>query len=67
MASFLWLFHNSTYISYFPPAYSECGSRILILGGGGEGGGSGGISEPVFVKVYGAQESIPRNRFRQPM
>ncbi len=21
--------------------------------------------EPVFVKVYGAQESIPRNRFRQ--
>ncbi len=24
-------------------------------------------SEPVFVKVYGAQESIPRNRFRQPM
>ncbi len=23
--------------------------------------------EPVFVKVYGAQESIPRNRFRQPM
>ena len=39
MASFLWLFHNSTYISYFPPAYAECGSRILILGGGGEGGG----------------------------
>jgi hypothetical protein len=23
--------------------------------------------EPVFVKVYGAQESIPRNRLRQPM
>ncbi len=23
--------------------------------------------EPVFVNVYGAQESIPRNRFRQPM
>jgi hypothetical protein len=36
-------------------------------GGRGGGGGSGGISEPVFVKVYGAQESIPRNRFRQPM
>jgi hypothetical protein len=25
------------------------------------------ISEPVFVNVYGAQESILRNRFRQPM
>ncbi len=24
-------------------------------------------SEPVFVNVYGAQESIPRNRFRQPI
>jgi hypothetical protein len=23
--------------------------------------------EPVFVNVYGAQESTPRNRFRQPM
>jgi hypothetical protein len=23
--------------------------------------------EPVFLKVYGAQESIPRNEFRQPM
>jgi hypothetical protein len=23
--------------------------------------------EPVFVNNYGAQESIPRNRFRQPM
>ncbi len=26
-----------------------------------------GFAEPVFVNVYGAQESIPRNRFRQPM
>jgi hypothetical protein len=25
------------------------------------------IAEPVFVNVYGAQASIPRNRFRQPM
>ncbi len=25
------------------------------------------ISEPVFLNVYGAQESIPRNEFRQPM
>jgi len=24
-------------------------------------------TEPVFVNVYGGQESIPRNRFRQPM
>jgi hypothetical protein len=27
----------------------------------------GSIPEPVFVNVYGAQDSIPRNRFRQPM
>jgi hypothetical protein len=26
-----------------------------------------GSPEPVFVNVYGAQESIPKNRFRQPM
>ncbi len=25
------------------------------------------IPEPVFVIIYGAQGSIPRNRFRQPM
>jgi hypothetical protein len=25
------------------------------------------ISEPVYLNVYGAQESIPRNEFRQPM
>jgi hypothetical protein len=24
-------------------------------------------AEPVFLKVYGALESIPRNEFRQPM
>jgi hypothetical protein len=24
-------------------------------------------SEPVFLNVYGAQESIPRYEFRQPM
>jgi hypothetical protein len=23
--------------------------------------------EPVFLNVYGAQESIPRNEFRQPI
>jgi hypothetical protein len=26
-----------------------------------------GIYEPVFLNIYGAQESIPRNEFRQPM
>jgi hypothetical protein len=26
-----------------------------------------GKSEPVFLNVYGAQESIPRNEFLQPM
>jgi hypothetical protein len=25
------------------------------------------LPEPVFLNVYGAQESIPRNAFRQPM
>jgi hypothetical protein len=24
-------------------------------------------TEPIFLNVYGAQESIPRNEFRQPM
>jgi hypothetical protein len=24
------------------------------------------LPEPVFLNVYGAQESIPRNEFRQP-
>ncbi len=27
----------------------------------------GGGAEPVFLNVYGAPESIPRNEFRQPM
>ncbi len=30
-------------------------------------GQSGGAAEPVFLNVYGAPESIPRNEFRQPM
>jgi hypothetical protein len=25
------------------------------------------IAEPVFLNVYGTRESIPRNKFRQPM
>jgi hypothetical protein len=50
-------------------------------GGGGAGGrwhgavgvrspkyfGSMCTAEPVFLNVFGAQESIPRNEFRQPM
>jgi hypothetical protein len=28
---------------------------------------SGNLPEPVFLNVYGAQVSIPRNEFRQPM
>jgi hypothetical protein len=37
-----------------------------------EGRGSGGMGneeevEPVYLNVIGAQESIPRNRFRQCM
>ncbi len=32
-----------------------------------ERGGAVPTTEPVFANVYGAQESIPRNRFRQPM
>jgi hypothetical protein len=30
-------------------------------------GGKKNRSEPVFLNVYGAQEWIPRNEFRQPM
>ncbi len=25
------------------------------------------LSEPVFLNVYGARESIPRNEFREPV
>jgi hypothetical protein len=46
--------------------------------GGGEGGGGRmtnteyiirvrRCTKPVFLNVYGAQESIPRNEFGQPM
>jgi hypothetical protein len=28
---------------------------------------AGRRTEPVFLNVYGAPESIPRNEFRQPM
>ncbi len=54
---------------------------FIILGPGGSGnlldkyGGGFFLLEcyrvlwpkPVFLNVYGAQESIPRNEFRQPM
>jgi hypothetical protein len=35
--------------------YGYCNSHWYILN-----------TEPVFLNVYGAQESIPRNEFRQP-
>jgi hypothetical protein len=38
--------------------------NLTQLGGGG-GGAEGRYTEPVFVNVYGAQESITRNRYRQ--
>ncbi len=43
-ASFLLFRH---YISYFPPAYAECGARILLLGGRGGGGGKSRIERVV--------------------
>jgi hypothetical protein len=33
----------------------------------GTGCGRGEGPEPLFLNVYGAQESIPRNEFREPM
>jgi hypothetical protein len=50
------------------------GSKLILEGVEGEGGGiedggrdPGYHSEPVFLNVYGAQESTPRHQFRQPM
>jgi hypothetical protein len=38
------------------------------IGGRGEGMAKGKVwPEPVFLNVYGAQESISRHQFRQPM
>jgi hypothetical protein len=42
-------------------------NNLWELGGVKEKGCCTGPPEPVFVLVYGAQESIPRNRFSQPM
>jgi hypothetical protein len=40
----------------------------LVLESVGDGGKDPSICpEPVFLNVYGAQESIPRNEFSQPM
>jgi hypothetical protein len=42
----------------------------MLCGGGGERVVMLAVvydPEPVFLKVYGAQEPIPRNEFRQPM
>ncbi len=41
--------------------------RLLLRGELCRTVGTKGFPEPVFVNVYGAQESIPRYRFRQPM
>jgi len=49
-------------VSPFPHNSTEFGGQL----GWAIGVGDGGMycrSEPVFVKVYEAQESIPRNRF----
>jgi hypothetical protein len=63
--------------------YHDPGSVRTYLSGGAGGGGVGrgernvlwtcGVgggryrSEPVFLNIYGAQESISRNEFRQHM
>ncbi len=46
-----------------------CMNKVRGGGGGGRRKYSTMYSgvEPVFLNVYGAQESIPRNEFRQPM
>jgi hypothetical protein len=46
---------------------SKSGEKVP---GGREGAGSittCNTTEPVFLNVYGAQESIPRHEFRLPM
>jgi hypothetical protein len=40
----------------------DAGQGVTVMGGG-----QVEASEPVFLNVYGAQESIPRNKFRQPL
>jgi hypothetical protein len=40
----------------------DAGQGVTVMGGG-----KVEASEPVFLNVYGAQESIPRNKFRQPL
>jgi hypothetical protein len=41
--------------------------RLWGLGTEEEEGYRTGPPEPVFLNVHGAQESIPRNEFHQPM
>ncbi len=48
---------DSDRMGQIPPTISILGGRGVQLI----------ESEPVFLNVYGAQESIPRNEFRQPM
>jgi hypothetical protein len=56
-------------------SYAPLRTSLLTLGRAGKSGEIGqldlsicsAIPEPVFLNVYGAQEWIPRNEFRQPM
>jgi hypothetical protein len=54
-------------LSEFPlaPARKEC--FVPYYGQGVKRPVMISLPEPVFLNVYGAQESIPRNEFRQPM
>jgi hypothetical protein len=47
--------------------FTRCFPGKLPKVGGFDVFGINFLPEPVFVNVYGAQESIPRNRFRQLM
>ncbi len=54
---YLWLQKMVWQQKTFPPLLLEPGSLM----------DENHDPEPVFLNVYGAQESIPRNEFRQPM
>ncbi len=61
---------SSKKIDQSPYLYTFLGAQESILSLAGRYCNSicrTGPPEPVFVNNYGAQESIPRNRFRQPM
>jgi hypothetical protein len=62
-----WLSHARPYIVM--TKYEETVSETVIVNNGSALAGKlcAGSPKPVFLNVYGAQESIPRNEFRQPM